>query len=106
MRTASVAINVMTPDADDLSSTFIPGTTRAGVYFPRLSGPRESSKEPVSDSIYASGTSASEGTGRSDVLDILSSPDGGMQKSLQINMKGLVGDAVGNVSSYSPRLAR
>lgn len=85
----------MTPDVDDLSSTFVPGTTRPGVYFP--SGRRESSKEPVSDSIYGSGTSASEGTGRSDNADA-SSPDDGVQKSLHIDMKGLVGDAVGNVS--------
>ena len=38
--------------------------------------------------------------GRLDIFQALSSPVNGVKKSLQIDMKGLIGDAVGNVSAY------
>ena len=39
------------------------------------------------------------GVASSDIIDALSSPEDGIKKSLIIDMKDLVGDAVGNVRS-------
>lgn len=39
------------------------------------------------------------GFASSDIIDALSSPEDGIKKSLIIDMKDLVGDAVGNVRS-------
>jgi hypothetical protein len=42
------------------------------------------------------------GVASSDIIDALSSPEDGIKKSLVIDMKDLVGDAVGNVRSLYP----
>ena len=42
------------------------------------------------------------GVASSDVIDALSSPEDGIKKSLVIDMKDLVGDAVGNVRFLYP----
>ena len=42
------------------------------------------------------------GVASSDIIDELSSPEDGIKKSLIIDMKDLVGDAVGNVTFFPP----
>jgi hypothetical protein len=42
------------------------------------------------------------GFGSSDIIEALSSPEDGIKKNLTIDMKDLVGDAVGNVRSPYP----
>jgi hypothetical protein len=44
------------------------------------------------------------GFASSDIIEALSSPEDGIKKSLIIDMKDLVGDAVGNVRSLCPIL--
>ena len=75
--------DAMTPDADDLSTTFVP---TAGRYFAqhRPSEPPMAEDDP-------------DDNGTPDVLDVLSSPDDGVHKALVIDMKNVIGDAVGNV---------
>ncbi|KAI0045953.1 hypothetical protein FA95DRAFT_1543206, partial [Auriscalpium vulgare] len=77
----------MTSDTDDLSSTFVPDagsqsyfTTRRPSRSFTMQAARVGSAQPL------------------DISEALSSPDDGVKKSLQIDMKGLVGDAVGNMS--------
>ena len=88
----------MTPDADDLSSTFVPHVSQSFItqtplrsshmhhdlHHPRASYP----PDPASvDARY------------SEPLEGLSSFDDGFKKNVKIDMKDLVGDAVGNVST-------
>ena len=90
----------MTPDADDLSSTFVPHVSQSFItqtplrsshmhhdlYQPRASY----NPDPASSSVEARHSEPLEGP---------SSFDDGFKKIVKIDMKDLVGDAVGNVST-------
>jgi hypothetical protein len=49
--------------------------------------------------------SAAGGVGPSDIIEALSSSEDGIKKSLIIDMKDLVGDAVGNVRYYNHHIS-
>ncbi|THH10378.1 hypothetical protein EW146_g8386 [Bondarzewia mesenterica] len=90
----------MTPDTDDLSSTFVPHPSRR--YIPRKSSGSSSlpihHESPHRGHSVEAGQSSMDAAGQPELLEALSSPDDGVKKGLEIDMKGLVGDAVGNMS--------
>jgi hypothetical protein len=79
-------------DADDLSSTFVPARGR---YFGR--------RVPVQNShpfATAMDHASADDPARIGSPDALSSPDDGVERTVVIDMKNVIGDAVGNVRIF------
>jgi hypothetical protein len=83
-------VDAMT-DADDLSTTFVPA---AGGHFASARNNRRRMSSPLLPALQ---TTEDVEHDVHDTNDALSSPDDGVRKSLVIDMKNMIGDAVGNV---------
>ncbi|KAA1477857.1 hypothetical protein DENSPDRAFT_829305 [Dentipellis sp. KUC8613] len=89
----------MTPDTDDLSSTFVPHSSQG--YYPVHRSPvplHMSFETPLQHPSATYRRSSTDSSDNANNIQTISPSDDGVKHRFQIDMKDLVGDAVGNMS--------
>ncbi|TFY55210.1 hypothetical protein EVG20_g9404, partial [Dentipellis fragilis] len=99
LRTTCVIQCTMTPDTDDLSSTFVPHSSQG--YYPVHRSPvplHMSFETPLQHPLATYRRSSTDSNANANNIQTISPSDDGVKHRFQIDMKDLVGDAVGNMS--------